>query len=224
MSKTALVTGAGGNVGRAVVDRFASDGHKVYALVSPGSKTNFSAGIQKVELDVLDEASAEETIGGLGPIDVAVLTVGGFAMGDVLETDGAALDSQIRLNFYAAYFTARPLFRQMLGQPGGGRIFLVGSKTALQKGVGKGAIAYNLAKSLIFKFAEYLNAEGHNKNVVTHVVAPSTIDTPVNRKSMPDADFDKWVKPEAIAEVIAFASSKEGAVLREMVLKVYGDA
>lgn len=224
MTRTALVTGAGGNLGHAVVDRLARDGYKVQAVVSPGDKTNFGSGVQKMELDVLNEQSADKTITALGPIDIAVLTVGGFAMGDVLQTDGNMLDRQIHLNFYSAFFTARPIFRRMLDQPGGGRIFLVGSRTALQKGTGKGAIAYNLAKSLIFKFGEYLNAEGHHKNVVTHVVAPSTIDTPQNRKSMPDADFNKWVKPEAIADVIAFVCSDEGAVLREMVLKVYGDA
>ena len=63
-------------------------------------------------------------------------------------------------------------------------------------------VAYGLAKSLIIRLAELMNLEAKGKNVVTSVVVPSTIDTPQNRKAMPDADFNKWVKPEDIKEEI----------------------
>jgi hypothetical protein len=56
------------------------------------------------------------------------------------------------------------------------------------------------------------------------VIAPSTIDTEPNRKSMPAADFEKWVKPEALAEVLEFLISAKGTVLRETLLKVYNNA
>jgi hypothetical protein len=69
-----------------------------------------------------------------------------------------------------------------------------------------------------------MNDEAKGHNVVTSVVVPSTIDTPQNRKAMPDADFDKWVKPEAIADVIYFHCSDAAAVLREPVIKVYGNS
>ena len=61
-------------------------------------------------------------------------------------------------------------------------------------------------------------------NVVTSVVVPSTIDTPPNRKAMPDTNFGNWVKPEAIADVIHWHCTKEAAVLRESILKVYNYA
>jgi hypothetical protein len=69
-----------------------------------------------------------------------------------------------------------------------------------------------------------MNDEAKNHNVVASVIVPSTIDTPQNRTSMPDADFSKWVKPEAIAEVISFYCSVQGSVVREPVIKVYGNA
>jgi len=81
-----------------------------------------------------------------------------------------------------------------------------------------------LAKSLIFRLAELMNDEAKGKNVVTNVVVPSTIDTPPNRKAMPDANFDNWVKPEAIADVIYWHCTNEAAVLRENILKVYNYA
>jgi NAD(P)-dependent dehydrogenase (short-subunit alcohol dehydrogenase family) len=105
-----------------------------------------------------------------------------------------------------------------------GKIVFVGARPALQASAGKSLIAYGLSKSLLFKLAEYLNAEAKGKNVTVTVVAPSTIDTEINRKSMPDADFDKWVKPEALAEVLEFLISEKGNVLRETVLKVYNNA
>ena len=89
---------------------------------------------------------------------------------------------------------------------------------------GKGALAYSLTKSLLFRLAELLNATAKGKNVVASVVAPSTIDTAVNRKSMPDADFSAWVKPEDIATLLEFICSDEGNALREPVYKIYNNA
>jgi NAD(P)-dependent dehydrogenase (short-subunit alcohol dehydrogenase family) len=85
-------------------------------------------------------------------------------------------------------------------------------------------VAYGLTKSLLFRLAELMNDEAKGHNVVTTVVAPSTIDTPDNRKAMPDADYSKWVKPEAIADVIALHSSSVADIIREPVVKVYGNA
>jgi NAD(P)-dependent dehydrogenase (short-subunit alcohol dehydrogenase family) len=107
---------------------------------------------------------------------------------------------------------------------GGGRMVLVASKTALISELGKNTIGYSLSKFLLTKLADLLNAEGASKNVVCSVVAPSTIDTEINRKSMPKADFSKWVKPADIAETMFFAVSDKGNVLRDPVFKVYGGA
>ena len=85
-------------------------------------------------------------------------------------------------------------------------------------------VAYSLAKSLIFRLAELMNDEAKGKNIVTSVVVPSTIDTPQNRKAMPDADFSNWVKPEAIADAIYFYCTDEAAVLREPLIKVYNNS
>ncbi|MBD0352123.1 MAG: SDR family oxidoreductase, partial [Flavisolibacter sp.] len=62
------------------------------------------------------------------------------------------------------------------------------------------------------------------RNVTVTVVAPSTLDTPLNRESMPDANPDNWVKPEALAEILEFIVSEKGMPLRETVLKVYNNA
>jgi NAD(P)-dependent dehydrogenase (short-subunit alcohol dehydrogenase family) len=225
--KNVLITGAAGNLGTAVVDKFLSEQWNVIAIVDPKHKSTLKPGVKTHDADLTNEREVNQVIAKIisenGSIDAALLLVGGFAAGNIEATDGAALRSQMSLNFETAYFTARPVFQQMIKQ-NGGRIVLVASKTALISQVGKDYVAYSLSKFLLTKLAELLNAEGSPKNVVCSVIAPSTIDTEINRKSMPKADFSKWVKPADIAESIYFLVSDKGNVLRDPIFKVYGGA
>lgn len=228
--KTAIVTGASGNMGQAVIKKFITEGYKVIGTIIPNDPVPLelpSEKFEKVVVDLMSEDDSEKFINNIiakyGSVDAAVLTVGGFAMGSVVETKTSDIAKQYKLNFETAYNVARPIFSQMLKQHNG-RIFIIGSKPGLSAANGKGMVAYGLAKSLIFRLAELMNGEAKGTNVVTSVVVPSTIDTPQNRKSMPDADPDKWVKPEAIADVIYFYCTDAAAVLREPVIKVYNNA
>lgn len=228
--KTAIVTGASGNMGQAVIKKFITEGYKVIGTIIPNDPVPLelpSEKLEKVVVDLMSEDDSEKFINNIiakyGSVDAAVLTVGGFAMGSVVETKTSDIAKQYKLNFETAYNVARPIFSQMLKQHNG-RIFIIGSKPGLSAANGKGMVAYGLAKSLIFRLAELMNGEAKGTNVVTSVVVPSTIDTPQNRKSMPDADPDKWVKPEAIADVIYFYCTDAAAVLREPVIKVYNNA
>ena len=227
MSKIALVTGAGGNLGKSVVKKFVHDGYTVVATVSPGKKSDYSdPKIDVRELDLTDEQQCDLLIKSVvqkyKQIDAVLLLAGGFSMGSLKHTDAAAIQKMVNLNFNTAYNVARPAFDQMTTQSAGGKIVMIGSRPALIADAGKDMIAYSLSKSMIFKLAEFLNAEGAKKNIVTSVVVPSTIDTPENRKSMPGADFSSWVSPEAIAATIADLCSN--SILREPIIKVYGNA
>jgi NAD(P)-dependent dehydrogenase (short-subunit alcohol dehydrogenase family) len=228
--KRAIVTGASGNLGQAVVRQLLADGYKVTGTLVPNDpplqgfdEDRFST----VTADLMDEDATtsfvrEITSGGL-PLDVAVLTVGGFAMGDISATGSGDIRKQLRLNFETAYNVARLVFARMVEQ-GKGRIFFIGSRPGLDMKQSKGMVAYGLAKSLLFRLAELMNEEAKGKNVVCSVIVPSTIDTPQNRNSMPDADPEKWVKPEAIAKIISFYCSDAADVLREPVIKVYNNS
>jgi NAD(P)-dependent dehydrogenase (short-subunit alcohol dehydrogenase family) len=217
-------------MGQAVVKKFLAQGYQVVATIIPNDPVPFEiedTKLEKIVVDLMDEAESEkfvqQVIAKHGSIDAAVLTVGGFAMGKIADTKTADIYKQYKLNFETAYNVARPAFVQMMKQ-GSGRIFIIGSKPGLSAKNGKGMVAYGLGKSLIFRLAELMNDEAKGKNVVTSVVVPSTIDTPQNRKAMPDAKFENWVKPEAIAEAIYFYCTDEAAVLREPVIKVYNNA
>jgi NAD(P)-dependent dehydrogenase (short-subunit alcohol dehydrogenase family) len=226
--KTAIVTGASGNLGRAVVTKFLAEGYRVIGTVTSKDTAHRHEGsYEQMAIDLTEEDSARQLIESVsstyGTIDAAVLTVGGFAMGRIAETKTADILDQYKLNFETAYHVARPVFIQMMKQQSG-RIFLVGSRPGLDARHGKGMVAYGLAKSLLFHLAELMNDEAKGHNVVTSVVVPGTIDTPQNRESMPDAKFENWVKPEAIADAIWFYCTDAAAILREPVLKVYGNA
>src|SRR6185312_2852553 len=193
--KIAIVTGATGNMGQAVVKKFIDEEYFVTGTVIPTDliQLDFPADkFEKIIVDLGDEDASEKfvelIISKHKNIDVAVLTVGGFAMGSIADTKTSDVMKQYKLNFETAYNVAPPLFVQMMKQ-NNGRIFITGSKPGLDARNSKGMVAYGLAKSLIFRLAELMNHEAKGKNVVTSVVVPSTIDTVPNRKAMPDADF-----------------------------------
>jgi len=228
--KTAIVTGASGNLGKAVVKKFMDEGYFVIGTVIPHDAMQFDLPADQFEKAVVDLLNAddalrfiESVISKHKTIDAAILTVGGFAMGKIADTTSSDILQQYRLNFETAYNMAQPVFKQMLSQ-NNGRIFMIGSRPGLDTRNGKGMVAYSLAKSLIFRLAEMMNDEAKGRNVVTSVIVPSTIDTPQNREAMPDAKFDNWVKPEAIAEVIYRHCTDEFSIVREPVIKVYGNA
>jgi NAD(P)-dependent dehydrogenase (short-subunit alcohol dehydrogenase family) len=229
--KICLVTGAHGNMGRALVERFLNDGFAVIGVdatvPSASSAQSASTRYESHVVDLMNEDAANTFVQSMiakhSRIDVAVLTVGGFAMGSIAETKTSDITQQYKLNFETAYNVARPVLLQMMKQ-GAGRLFLVGARPALSASGSKGMIAYGLAKSLIFRVAEMMNDEAKGSNVSVNVIVPSIIDTAQNRSSMPDADFAKWVTPEQIAEAIAFHASEQASALRESVIKIYGDA
>jgi len=228
--KTAIVTGASGNMGQAVVKKFIDQGFKVIGTVIPNDPVAMDfpkEKFEKIVVDLMNEDAAQQFIDTIlsthKTIDAAILTVGGFAMGKIVDTKTSDILKQYKLNFETAYNVARPIFIQMLTQ-NSGRIFLIGSKPGLDHRNGKGMVAYGLAKSLIFRLAELMNDEAKGTDVVTSVIVPSTIDTPQNRQSMPDAKFDSWVKAEAIADIIYFHCSPEASALREPVIKIYNNA
>jgi NAD(P)-dependent dehydrogenase (short-subunit alcohol dehydrogenase family) len=227
MKKNVLITGASGNLGKATVEKFLAEGYRVLVTVSPGKTFSPDKEVISYEADLTHEQSVNDVVAQIieqhKTIDAALLLVGGFAMGNIGNTDGDSIRKMMELNFNTAYHVARPVFNQMVRQ-GGGRLVFVGSRPALVAAEGKNTLAYALSKSLVFKLAELLNAAGESNNVVSSVIVPGTIDTPLNRKSLPDANFADWVTPEEIAEAISFIVSNNGKALRKSVLKLYGNS
>lgn len=228
--KNVIITGANGNLGTAVTSTFLDRGYRVIATVAKQEEiaaVTSHSNLEITAVNLTNEGEAkkfvEDAIGKWGTIDAALLLVGGFTAGNIYKATISDVHAQMSLNFDTAFHVGQPVFTHMM-EKGKGRIVFIGSKPALQATAGKGTIAYGLSKSLLFKLAEYMNAEAKGKNVVATVIAPSTLDTPLNRKSMQDANPDDWVKPSALADVLEFVVSDRSAPLRETVLKVYNNA
>lgn len=223
-NKIALITGSRGNLGKAVAKRFLENSYEVIGTIHH-KKEGEEAGkemMKRIELDLLNEGKTAEFVQGIiskhNQIDAAVLTAGGFTMSDLSKTSTSDIYAQYQLNFETAYNIARPVFLQMLKQ-NSGRIFFIGSQAGMNANNGKGVVAYSLSKSLLFRLAEIMNAEAKGKNVVVSIVVPSTIDTPENRKSMPEADFSKWQSPAQIADIIYYYCTEEASVLRKPIIQ-----
>lgn len=228
--KVVIVTGASGNLGKATVEKFIQEGYTLAVALAPGETLGAYQDHPLVDpfyADLLNETEADRFIGNVikkyNTIDAALLLVGGYAPGGISNTGGADIKKLYSLNFETAYHVARPVFNHMARQ-NTGKIILIGARPALVPGQAKTSLAYALSKSLIFKFAEILNADGAAHNVTATVIVPSIIDTPANRQAMPDADFSAWVKPEDIAATMAFVVSDTASPLRDTILKIYGKA
>ncbi len=221
--RTVLVTGANGNLGAAVVKYFLDQGDKVIGVVhrrteSPLYHPHY---IESV-VDLLNEDETNAFFDRIAEehthVDIAVMTAGGFAMGDIEKTMMKDIQHQFNLNFATAYNLTRPLFINMK-EHHGGKIFFIGSGAGMDTSTGKGVMAYALSKSQLFQLSNIINADTKHTGVQSYVVVPSIIDTPQNRAAMPHADFSKWEQPRSIAALIGKYATQPSKVDHVIVVK-----
>jgi len=230
MERSAIVTGGTGGLGSAVVGRLLDDGWRVVVpWIVEGELERVPArdGLELVRGDLFDAGEVEKVVAlGAGdsgaPLRGVVNLVGGFAMGArVHETPIDEFEKQFRLNLRPTYLVTAAAVPHLLSA-GGGSIVCVGTRAALQPF--SGAAGYISSKAAVIAFAQAVAAEYKNDGIRCNVVLPSVIDTPGNRASMPKADFDKWVKPAAIAGVIASLLSDDTSPTSGAAIPVYGRA
>jgi NAD(P)-dependent dehydrogenase (short-subunit alcohol dehydrogenase family) len=155
-----------------------------------------------------------------GRIDVLVNTAGGYRAGiPVHETSLETWDFMLNLNARTAFITCRAVIPFMI-QAGSGTIINIGARPGL-KGVANAA-AYGASKSAVIRLTESLSAELKRHGINVNCVLPGTIDTDKNREEMPNAKFDRWVKPEAIADIILFLASDAAMAIHGASIPVYG--
>jgi len=230
--QVATITGAAGNLGAAVARAFRSAGAKL-ALIDLSSErfpNLFPEFAQAPDFffapptDVADLAAVtlavDEIKRRFGRIDILVNTIGGYRAGTPLhETPLADWEFMLGLNARSVFVMCQAVIPQMLGQ-NHGRIVNVASRAAL--GGDAGHAAYSASKAAVVRMTESMDAELKDRGVNVNCVMPAIIDTPQNRVAMPDADFGKWVAPEAVADVILFLASEGARAIHGAAIPVYG--
>jgi NAD(P)-dependent dehydrogenase (short-subunit alcohol dehydrogenase family) len=139
----------------------------------------------------------------------------------VHETPIEEFEAQFRLNLRPTYLVTQAALPHLLAAGGGG-VVCVGTRAALRPF--SGAAGYISSKAAVIAFVNALAVEYRDDLIRANAVLPSVIDTPGNRASTPNADFDRWVKPSEIAGVIAFLLSDDSAPMSGAAVPVYGRA
>jgi NAD(P)-dependent dehydrogenase (short-subunit alcohol dehydrogenase family) len=230
MAGTAIVTGGTGGLGTAVVEAFLEAGRRVVVpWVNERERERLAPrdGLELVQADLFDAAAvvgvgARATAEADAPLRAVVNLVGGFSEGGrVHETPVEEFEDQFRLNLRPTYLVTAAALPHLISA-GGGAVVCVGTRAALRPF--PGAAGYIASKRAVLAFVEALAVEYRNDAVRANAILPSVIDTPGNRAANPDADFEKWVRPEEIARVIAFLCSEHSAVTSGAAIPVYGRA
>src|SRR5690349_9172665 len=170
--------------------------------------------------DLADEADVAKLYAGVTPLWASIHIAGGYLWGPVADTEKTALLAQINMNFVSCFLCCRAAAKVMGGN--GGRIVNVAARPALEWRAGANMSAYGASKAAVAALTVALSEEVAKDGILVNAVAPSIMDTPLNRKDMPKADFDKWPRVEEVAATIVFLASPENRVTRGGVIPVYG--
>ncbi len=230
--KIIVVTGAAGNLGQAVVKGFLQSNGTVCGLdhrsgrLEQFKSLNESAGSFYAfdEVNLTDKANmlsiAERIKSEVGVVNILVNTVGGFSMGEpVYSISEETWQRMMRMNV-TSFLNAAAAFVPTMIESGGGKVISIGAKAALLGMANAGA--YSAAKAALLRLTESMAGELKQKNIQVNSVVPGIIDTPENRKDMPNADFDNWVSPEQVTDAILFLASSSADAISGTAIPVYG--
>ncbi len=223
--KVVLVTGANGGLGTYVTQAFLDAGATVIGTSrkiqqSDFNNPNFSAVPAEISTREGAKVLVDQVVARYGKLDVLAHTVGGFAGGQsIADTDDATFQRMFDLNLYCVFHILRAAVPP-LRQTGTGRIIAIGSRAALEPGAGVGA--YSASKAAMVSLIKTVALENKDAGLTANVILPGTMDTPANRKAIPNADVSKWVQPAAVAGLVVWLAGDSGKDVNGAVIPAYG--
>ena len=227
MSSLALVLGATGGLGPAVVEAFLGRGDTVLAVARAqgdlGSLRDRMGERMRIDAADLTREAAVEALwqridGGREIPRWVVNLTGGYRGGTVADMTPADVRALLDLNLLTAWWSCRAAVRRMTAA--GGAIVNVGARSAVVRQ--GGVAAYAVTKAAVVKLTEVLAEECKDSNIRVNAVLPALIDTPANRRDVPEKAMAKAVPPRTIAEVILYLCSDAAAAVTGAAIPVYG--
>ena len=223
--KVILVTGADGGLGTYVTQAFLDAGATVVGTSRKIQQSDFnSPNFVAISAEISSREGAkvlvDQAVARFGKLDVLAHTVGGFSGGQsIAETDDATFQRMFDLNLDSVFHLVRAAVPE-LRKTGNGRIIAIGSRAALEPGANVGA--YSASKAAMVSLLKTVALENKDAGLTANVILPGTMDTPANRKAMPNADFSKWVRPAAVAGLITWLAGDAGKDVNGAAIPIYG--
>jgi len=223
--RVVLITGANGGLGTFVTQAFINQGAVVIGAsrsISPQGFTHSNFSPLAVDLTQGDSArnAVDFVIQRFGKLDVLVHVLGGFAGGQsVAGTDDATWQQMQELNLTSAFYVLRASIPH-LRKSGNGRIIAIGSLAATD--VHPGLAAYVTFKTALATLVRTVALENKDAGLTANVILPGTMDTPANRKSMPGADFSKWLDPKDVADLALWLADEKAGHVTGALLPIDG--
>ena len=223
--KVVFITGANGGLGTSVTRTFLQQGARVIGgslriTAANFPEPNFEA--LTVDFSRLDEIrrGVAKIIERYGQLDVLVHVLGGFAGGpSVAETTDEMWLQMQNINLNSAFHVFRECIPH-LRKSKAGKLIAIGSLTAAQPHANLGA--YVVFKSALATLVQTIAVENADAGLAANVILPGTMDTPANRKSMPDADFSKWLKTQDVADLVLSLASENARHLTGLAIPIEG--
>lgn len=199
-----VVTGGSGALGVVVVQRLVAAGASCHVPSRADAAAGGAPrGVHMVGgIDLSCEGEVDAFYDGLPALWGSVHLAGGFAMAPLAQEGEAGFRRLMDMNALTVLLCSRAAARRMRRAGGGGRIVNVSARPGLEPRRGAGMAAYAASKAAVASLTLALAEELKEERILVNAIAPSTLDTPANRRAMPGADASRWLSPGAAAEAI----------------------
>lgn len=240
-NKSAIVTGGASGVGRAIAERFAAEGARVFlADVNDAGLKETSAAIESsggvavpLEVDVSDPGAVNEmierSVSGHERLDIIVNSAAIARVQKVLDITLENWNELLSINLTGVFLCAQAAARRMREQGGSGRIINISSVNGQRAVTGRGA--YTVAKGGVEMLTRIMAAELGEFGITVNSIAPAPVDTPMIKKMHAETTRKEWhrvlpikryARPEEVAHAAVFLASDESSYITGHTLNVDG--
>jgi NAD(P)-dependent dehydrogenase (short-subunit alcohol dehydrogenase family) len=229
--KTALVTGGTGALGRVVAKTLASEGARVIITHRGRIPAGvLPAGVRKSTIALEADVTSEESVSALfrsiatvaKKVDILVNTVGGFMAGGPLSaTPTGEWRAMMGTNLDSVFYCCRAFLAQKR-VTSYGRIINIAAQTVIRPSAGK--VGYAVSKGGVAVLTALLGEELRGSGITANAIAPGTLKTRANIRSMPGADTSGWVDPADVADEIVHLCSPSAGSINGSIIPMLGGA